>query len=242
MTYRTQKRPHRRRAQERVLFDLARNKGFVEMGGSGWRKQRSDSPLVNTYRNWCDARAIAAIFLHKGREIDELVLDLSPLRTPGAFEDAAAFCLAQPEALGGRLEALQESALEAAAAAAASDNDVREDAEADSAAGSVEVAAQARAGDEQGEALCADEERADPMASARGIVDARADDFRSLPIHRLPMYIVSWERPRPEAKALAKSLASLLGTAVQKKGRSKTLGGPKVKPGKSRRHGGYGIG
>ena len=50
-----------------VLFDLARTKGFVEIGGSGWRKQRSDSPLVNTYRSWCDARGVCAIFLHKVR-------------------------------------------------------------------------------------------------------------------------------------------------------------------------------
>lgn len=51
--------------QERLLFDLARKKGFVEVAGSSWRRERSDSPLVNTYRNWCDARGICAIFLHK---------------------------------------------------------------------------------------------------------------------------------------------------------------------------------
>ena len=86
--------PHRLNDEERSLYDFARRKGFVEVGGSGWRRQRSDAPLVNTYRSWCDARGVPAIYLHKARDgEDEVVADLSPLRTPLAFEDAAAFCL-----------------------------------------------------------------------------------------------------------------------------------------------------
>ena len=154
----------------------------------------------------------------QGREIDELVLDLSPLRTPATFEEAAAFCLSRPEALGGCLEALQQ--------------DATDDGDVDAVEHTPVVESLA---DEGGTP-------ADSTASARGIVEARTDDYSSLPIHRLPMYICSWEKPRPEAKALAKALAQLLGTAMVKKGRSKALGGPKVKPGKSRRHGGYGIG
>jgi hypothetical protein len=49
--------PHRLNSDERVLYDLARRKGFLEISGSGWRKQRSDAPLANTYRSWCDAVA-----------------------------------------------------------------------------------------------------------------------------------------------------------------------------------------
>ena len=52
--------PHRLNDDERSLYDFARRKGFVEIGGSGWRRRRSDAPLVNTYRSWCDARAVAA--------------------------------------------------------------------------------------------------------------------------------------------------------------------------------------
>ena len=49
--------PHRLNQDERVSFDFACKKGFVEIDGSGWRKQRRDAPLANTYRSYCDARA-----------------------------------------------------------------------------------------------------------------------------------------------------------------------------------------
>ena len=39
--------------------------------------------------------------LHKGNPFDELVLDLSPLRSPERFTDAAAFCLSLPGAADG---------------------------------------------------------------------------------------------------------------------------------------------
>ncbi|EOD03801.1 hypothetical protein EMIHUDRAFT_259824, partial [Emiliania huxleyi CCMP1516] len=82
--------PHRLNDAERTLYDLARSKGFVEVAGSGWRSQRADAPLVNTFRSWCDARGVAAIFLHKGSDVDQVVLDLSPLRRPAEFANAAA--------------------------------------------------------------------------------------------------------------------------------------------------------
>ena len=79
--------PHRLNEEERKLFDQARRKGFLEIGGSGWRSQRRDAPLVNTYRSLCDARGQACIALHKGNTgEDELVIDLSPLRLPDTFE------------------------------------------------------------------------------------------------------------------------------------------------------------
>ena len=93
--------PHRLNSDERVLYDLARRKGFLEMAGSGWRKQRSDAPLANTYRSWCDAAAHACLVLHKGNPFDEIVLDLSPLRSPARFTDAATFCLSLPGAADG---------------------------------------------------------------------------------------------------------------------------------------------
>ena len=42
------------------------------------------------------------------------------------------------------------------------------------------------------------------------------DEHRTAPIHRLPMCTIGWARPRGEAKALARFLASLLGTAPPK--------------------------
>ena len=79
-----------------------------------------------------------------------------------------------------------------------------------------------------------------------GLVAATAEDWLSLPIYRLPALSAAWSLPRAEAKALAKALAAEFGTAeVKKKGTgagSLSKGMPKIKPGKSRRHGGYGIG
>ncbi len=93
--------PHRLNEDERKLYDLARRKGFVAMGGSGWRAERAGAPLVNTFRLWCDARAVPAIYMHKrAGETDEVVVDLTPLRS--GFDEAAAFCLAL--APGGALE------------------------------------------------------------------------------------------------------------------------------------------
>eukprot|EP00558_Chaetoceros_sp_UNC1202_P008332 CAMPEP_0197236548 /NCGR_PEP_ID=MMETSP1429-20130617/3611_1 /TAXON_ID=49237 /ORGANISM="Chaetoceros sp., Strain UNC1202" /LENGTH=279 /DNA_ID=CAMNT_0042695343 /DNA_START=135 /DNA_END=974 /DNA_ORIENTATION=- len=79
--------PHRLNESERLLFDQARRKGFLEVTGSGWRSQRSDAPLINSYRSLCDARGQACIVVHKGNtgSDDEVVVDLSPLRLPNLF-------------------------------------------------------------------------------------------------------------------------------------------------------------
>jgi hypothetical protein len=86
--------PHRLNEEERFLFDQARSKGFLEVAGSGWRSQRREAPLLNSYRSICDAKACASIVLHKGNTgIDELVVDVSPLRYPDTFHDIAQECL-----------------------------------------------------------------------------------------------------------------------------------------------------
>jgi hypothetical protein len=194
--------PHRLNDDERSLYDIARRKGFVEIGGSGWRRQRSDAPLVNTYRSWCDAREQPAVYLHKGPDgNDEVVADLSPLRTPSTFAEAADYCRISTEALDGVVEF------------------------------------ESLAGAEDGE-----------EGDADGLLDLAAlgDAYRDEPIYRVPMYAVVWRRPRAEAKALAKALSERLGTAAAvesaAKGRAKARGAPRVKPGRSRKSGGYGIG
>ena len=86
--------PHRLNLDERFLFDNARKKGFLETEGSGWRSQRREAPLLNSYRSLCDARGQASIVLHKGSTgTDELVCDLSPLRNPEIFDRVANKCL-----------------------------------------------------------------------------------------------------------------------------------------------------
>lgn len=178
--------PHRLTEDERKLFDLARTKGFLEVAGSGWRSQRRDSPLVNSYRSLCDARAQVCIVLNKGQTgMDHVSLDLSPLRTPGSFHDVAKKCLAEfPSAKGSLVREGEDDATEPS----------------------------------EGE-------------------DAQ---WKDRPIYQLPSFCVVWELPRSEAKSVGKSLASIFNTAEGKKASSKKPIG--VKPGKSRRHGGYGIG
>ena len=72
------------------------------------------------------------------------------------------------------------------------------------------------------------------------LFDSNAWETR--PIYQLPPYCIAWESlQRPEAKQLAKTLATLCetGDKTREKTSKKPVG---VKPGKSRRHGGYGIG
>ena len=202
--------PHRLNGDERTMYDIARNKGFVELRGSGWRKERADSPLRNTYRSWCDAVAVPAIFLHKGAEgVDEVVVDLTPLRSPQAYPLAAESCL--EVAADGRVEPaaprdLAWMELSALHEAEASTN-------------------------QQEEYKTADDN-----------LPVEEEAYRREPIYRLPMYTVSWLRPRSEAKALAKELAVRFETAGKgNRGRTKARGAPRRTPGKSRRHGGYGI-
>jgi hypothetical protein len=66
------------------------------------------------------------------------------------------------------------------------------------------------------------------------------DPWRLRPIYQLPPYIVSWELERSHAKELGQKLVGLLGTAEGRRAPSVRPTG--VKPGKSRQHGGYGIG
>ena len=82
--------PHRLNEAERAEYDRAKARGYVEVAGSAWRKERRDAPLLNTWRNWCDAVAIPSISVQKGTDVDLVVVDLSPLRRPDVLEVAAA--------------------------------------------------------------------------------------------------------------------------------------------------------
>jgi hypothetical protein len=69
--------------------------------------------------------------------------------------------------------------------------------------------------------------------------DTLAEGFETRPIYQLPPYFIAWELGRSDAKILAKSLAETFQTKEEGKVSKKPIG---VKPGKGRRHGGYGIG
>jgi hypothetical protein len=72
------------------------------------------------------------------------------------------------------------------------------------------------------------------------VVTPTEDPWQSRPIYQLPPHTVSWELERSHAKELGKKLVGLLGTAEGRRAPSARPTG--VKPGKSRQHGGYGIG
>ena len=78
--------PHRLNAAERKEWDLAKERRYLQLRGTGWRKERGDSPLANIYRNYCDAVAVPCISIRRGVQsgqllYDELIVDFSPMRT-----------------------------------------------------------------------------------------------------------------------------------------------------------------
>lgn len=195
--------PHRLNEQERATFDRARQKGFLQVTGSAWRSQRRDAPLLNTYRSLCDAHGQACIVLHKGASgLDDLVVDLSPLRNPDEFDQIASHCLGRYS--GGRVVS------PGSGLPTDSDDNVGID-------------------EDDGH----DEDQHNTSSAE--------NPWESRPIYHLPPHCIVWDLvERSEAKALGKTMSELFDTVEGKRAVSKKPIG--VKPGKSRRHGGYGIG
>lgn len=88
--------PHRLNQMERAEWDLAKKRRYLMVRGTGYRRERGDSPLINIYRQLCDSLEIPSISVQRGVQADgsELVdivtLDLSPLRTLDIHELVAA--------------------------------------------------------------------------------------------------------------------------------------------------------
>ena len=53
--------PHRLNSEERIEWEFAKKRRYLNLRGTGWRKERGDSPLANIYRNYCDAIGIPCI-------------------------------------------------------------------------------------------------------------------------------------------------------------------------------------
>lgn len=64
--------------------------------------------------------------------------------------------------------------------------------------------------------------------------------YETRPIYQLPPYSIQFQVTRSQGKEIGKLLATIFETVEEKATKSKKPKG--VKPGKSRRHGGYGIG
>ena len=79
--------PHRLNAEERKAYELAERKGFVAVIGSGMRRERKGSPLLNILRQRADALAQPLVWVEKasrGQTQDFACIDYSPLRLPDA--------------------------------------------------------------------------------------------------------------------------------------------------------------
>jgi hypothetical protein len=82
------------------------------------------------------------------------------------------------------------------------------------------------------------EEEDEPLEELQGDLDKTMYETR--PIYQLPSYSICFKATRQEGKEIGKLLASIFDTVEEKATKSEKPKG--VKPGKSRRHGGYGIG
>jgi hypothetical protein len=215
--------PHRLNLDERFLFDNARRKGYLEVKGSGWRSQRREAPLLNTYRSLCDARGQVSIVLHKSNTgVDELVLDLSPLRNPSTFDRVAQVCL--EEVMGAGV------AIQGSRTMMGGPLQVNEDTE-------TEI------GECQSTTLSTEDDQFQSTEIIKPDNEGNeATRWELRPIYQLPPYYVSWELLRDDAKAIAKSFATLFDTKEDKPVGSASKKPIGVKPGKGRQHGGYGIG
>lgn len=75
--------PHRLNAEERQQYEIAKQKGFLTLRGTGYRKERKGSPLANTFRQWCDAQASLCVVIEQGfgiNAMDTVLVDMSTLR------------------------------------------------------------------------------------------------------------------------------------------------------------------
>ena len=282
--------PHRLNQDERRSFEQARNKGFLEMGSSGWRSERRDAPLHNTYRSLCDARGQPAIVLHKqDGGIDMLVVDISPLRTPHLFESIAQCCLdeVQKEYPGnGRVifqgsdssadernddddddsivnatekndvlatldmgdgDSSRSSVTDSSLNNTNKDDDSTSNKEEDlsltlSIVENIDKTAVAIAGMNQSEHPSEDYDNDSDNEGNDEDDIFTSDCWYTRPIYQLPPYRIIWELQRNDAKAVGKKMAGLFDTKENNKTGSSSKKPIGVKPGKSRRHGGYGIG
>jgi hypothetical protein len=181
--------PHRLNDQERSEMDRASKKGYLALAGSGNRRTRKGSPLANIHRQWCDARDKPQILLFKavsGRPMDEVMVDLSPLRLNGLFDD--------PKQAD---EFLVKFKVEILSAASSAGMELCGDDDGDD------------IGEENAEPVLDDEDPSDYVFTLNEISQ---EVWAAQPIWKLPMISIgTFEGERAKAKAMASELAILWG-------------------------------
>ena len=87
--------PHRLNSMERKEWELAKVRRFLMLRGTGYRRERGDSPLANIYRNYCDATSVPCISIIRNLgidSVDQVVVDFSPLRTLDGIGTLVQYC------------------------------------------------------------------------------------------------------------------------------------------------------
>lgn len=75
--------PHRLNNEEREAYKLARQRGYLTLKGSGYRRERKGSPLANIFRQLNDALGRPCVIVEQrsgAGALDIVMVDLSPLR------------------------------------------------------------------------------------------------------------------------------------------------------------------
>jgi hypothetical protein len=107
--------PHRLNAAERKEWDLAKKRRFLQLRGTGWRKERGDSPLANIYRNYCDAVDIPCISIVRAigidANVDHVIVDFSPLRSSD-IQPLATSCIEHAKSFTSMVEYVDNSDIE----------------------------------------------------------------------------------------------------------------------------------
>jgi len=201
--------PHRLNDKERSEIDRAAKKGFVTLAGAGNRRTRKGSPLANIHRQWCDARDKPHILLFKavgGRSVDQLIVDLAPLRLNGLFDDPGQVDEFLSKWKTDILTAASNSGMGLSCESDDDDDDaVNDDAE--------DVA------DE--EPMTYDDDDAEDDAEYMVTLDSNIslEAWATSPIWKLPMVSIgTFEGERSKAKAMAKELAILWAIPEETKG------------------------
>ena len=111
--------PHRLNQAERKEWDLAKQRKYLMLRGTGWRKERKGSPLANIYRNYCDAVGIPSINVLRSLGIsndqsvqDQVVIDFSPLRVKNVSESVE-FCRSKAHQFDSLVQVEDESDINA---------------------------------------------------------------------------------------------------------------------------------
>lgn len=71
---------HRLNKDERQLYNQAKSNNYLITKGTAYRRRRKGSPVVNTYRQRCDALDQVCIVIEKHSGFDRIKIDVSTLR------------------------------------------------------------------------------------------------------------------------------------------------------------------